>query len=138
MPLGYRGEGVTASKPMAAGATITKGDAVSFDADGYLVTAPANEKDPIGVAAETRTTGPGEHPQLGFILHGVAGVTASKAVKAGQAVKIGDVAGQVAPLADQPVDEGGAAAYTLHRSVKLGRALQDIAAGAEGDVFVTA
>lgn len=136
MPLGYRGEGITCSKPMAANATITKGDAVSFDADGWLVTAPAHEKDPIGIAAETRTTGPDEHPHLAVVLHGVAGVTAAKPIRAGQAVKVGEVPGQVAPLEDQPVDEGGAAAYTLHRNQKLGRALGDFAAGADGDIFV--
>lgn len=136
MPLGYRGEGITYSAPMAASTTITKGDVVAFDADARLVRAPANEKNPVGVAAETRTTGAGEKPHLAFVKHGVAGVKAATAVSAGDAVKVGGNAGEVAKLADQPVNEGGAGAFTIHRNEKLGVALEDIAAGAVGDVFV--
>jgi hypothetical protein len=138
MPLGYRGEGITYTAPMAAGATIAKGDVVAFDAAGFLAKAPANEKNPVGVAAEGRTTGPGEHPHLAFVLHGVAGVKANTAVAAGRAVKVGAAPGEIAQLPDQPVNEGGAANYTIYRNEKLGVALQDIAAGAEGDVFVGA
>lgn len=136
MPLGYRGEGVTYSAPMAAEASITKGDVVAYDADGWLARAPANEKDPVGVAAESRTSGPGEHPRVAYVLHGVAGVTASTAVRAGRAVRVGATPGQIEELPAQPVDEGGAAQFTLHPNEKVARALEDIAAGAVGDVFV--
>jgi predicted RecA/RadA family phage recombinase len=136
MPLGYRGEGITFSAPMAAESTIAKGDVVAFDAQAQLVRAPAHEKSPVGVAVEGRTTGPGQHPHLAFVKHGVAGVKAAAPVRAGEAVRVGANPGEVAPLPDQAVDEGGAAAYTLHRNEKLGVALADIAAGAEGDVFV--
>lgn len=136
MPKGFRGEGIHVSAPMAANTTITKGDVVAFNADGDLVKAPANEKNPIGVAAETRTSGAGEHPRLGYVKHGVAGVKATTAVKAGDAVKVSGVPGEVAKLDDQAVNEGGAAVYTVHRNEKLGRALEAIAAGAIGDIFV--
>lgn len=136
MPSGFRGEGITCSAPMAAGVTITKGDVVAFDANARLVKAPANEKNPVGVAAETRTSGAGENPRLAFVKHGVAGVKATTAVSAGDAVKAGGTAGEVAKLDDQAVNEGGAAVYTIYRNEKLGVALEDIAAGAVGDVFV--
>ncbi|MCA1844546.1 MAG: DUF2190 family protein [Actinobacteria bacterium] len=138
MPAGYRGEGITFSAPMAGGQSIAKGDVVAFDATGKLVRAPANEKNPIGVAAESRTAGAAENPRLSFVLHGIAGVVAAQAVKAGNAVKVGATPGQVAPLADQQVNEAGVAAYTIFRNEWLGRALEDIAAGATGDIFVGA
>ena len=138
MVLGFRGEGVTFSAPMAASATITKGDVVAFDANGKLVRAPANEKSPIGVAAETRTSGAGENPRVAFVKHGVAGVKATAAVKAGDALCVGANAGEVLKLTDQAVNEAGVAAYTIYRNQKLGIALQDIAAGADGDVYVGA
>lgn len=136
MARGFRGEGIHLSARMIANATITKGDVVAFDVDGWLVKAPANEKNPIGVAAETKTSAAGENPHLAYVKHGVAGVKATTAVSAGDAVKVSGTAGEVAKLDDQAVNEGGAAAYTIYRNEKLGRALQDIAAGAEGDVFV--
>lgn len=136
MPLGYRGEGITYSAPMAASHAIAKGDVVAFDAQGWLVKAPAGEKNPVGVAAEGRQSGPGEHPLVAYVLHGVAGVRASAAVRAGRAVKVGAVPGEVAPLDDQPVNEGGAAVFTLHRNEQLGTAQQDIAEGGIGDIFV--
>jgi hypothetical protein len=136
VPLGYRGEGVTYSAPMAAGASIAKGQAVAFDQDGFIAVAPAGHKGGAWIAAETKTTGPGEHPHIAFILHGIAGATASAAIRAGRAVRVGAEAGRIEELPEQAVDEGGAAQYTLHPNEKLGRALQDIAAGAVGDVFV--
>jgi hypothetical protein len=138
MPLGYRGEGVTFSATMCAGTTITKGDVVAFDPTGKLLKAPANEKNPAGVAAETRTSAPNETPRLAFVKHGVAGVRATSAVKAGEALKVGATAGEVVKLPDQAVNEAGVATYTLYRNERLGTALMDIAAGAEGDIFVGA
>ena len=138
MPLGYRGEGVLLSAPMAAATTIAKGDAVAFNAAAQLVRAPAGEKNPVGVAAESLTSEAGQHPLLAFVKHGVAGVRAAAAVRAGDAVHIGTTAGEVAPMPDQAVNEAGLASYTLHWNEKLGVALQDIAAGAVGDVFVGA
>ncbi|HEV8358939.1 MAG TPA: hypothetical protein VGR28_00645 [Candidatus Thermoplasmatota archaeon] len=134
--LGYRGEGITHSVPMAADHAIAKGDVVAFDADGWLVLAPAGEKNPVGIAAEGRTTGPGEHPHLGFVLHGIAGVRAETAVRAGRAVKVGESSGLVAELPEQKVDPS--TPFVLYPNEKVGIALQDIAAGAEGDVFVGA
>lgn len=138
MPLGYRGEGITFSAPMAAAHAIRKGDVVAFDAEGYLVQAPVGEKDPVGVAAEGRTSAAGEHPLVGFVLHGIAGVRAAASVRAGKAVRVGAAPGEVAELPEQAVNEGGAAVYSLYPNEKVGRALSDIAAGAEGDVFVGA
>lgn len=138
MPLGYRGEGITYSAPMAASTTIAKGDVVAFDADSFLVRAPADEKNPVGVAAEGRASGLGEHPPLAFVKHGVAGVKATAAVRAGRAVKVGAAPGEVVEFGDQPVNEGGTATFTVHPNEKLGVALEDIAAGAVGDIFVGA
>lgn len=136
MPPGYRGEGHTYSASMAASQAIAKGDVVAFDATGKLVKAPANEKNPVGVAAEGRTTGPGECPRLAFVRHGIAGVKATVPVRAGEAVKVGPASGEVAPLKDQPVNEGGAAACVIRQNEKLGQALEDIAAGQVGDIYV--
>lgn len=136
MPPGFRGEGIFHSAPMAESTTITKGDVVAFDANAQLVVAPADEKNPVGVAAETRTSGAGENPELAYVKHGIAQVKATGAVSAGDAVKVSATAGEVATLADQDVDEGGVATYTIGRNEKLGQALQDIAAGERGDVFV--
>lgn len=139
MPLGFRGEGVLYSATMAPGTTITKGDVVAFDATSRLVRAPANERNPVGVAMESRTTGANETAtRVAFMKHGVAGVKATTAVRAGDAVKVGGTPGEVVKLPDQPVNEAGSAVYVLGRNQKLGTALQDIAAGAEGDVFVGA
>ncbi len=136
MAAGYRGQGVFHSAPMAESTTIEKGDVVAFDADGKLVPAPADETDPIGVAAEGRTTEAGEDRDLAYVRHGIAQAKATSAVSAGDAVKVSGTAGRIATLADQDVDEGGTATYTIHRNQKLGRALEDIAAGELGDIFV--
>lgn len=136
MPEGFRGEGIFHSAPMAADTTINKGDVVAFDANGNLVVAPANELDPIGVATETRTSGTGENPDLAYVRHGIAQAKATSAVSAGDAVHVSGTAGEIETLADQAVDEGGTATYTIARNEKLGRALEDIAADAFGDIFV--
>lgn len=121
---------------MAESTTITKGDVVAFDANARLVVAPADEKDPIGVAAETRTSKAGENPELAYVKHGIANVKATTQVSAGDALKVSPTAGEVAKLDDQAVDEGGVAVYTIHRNEKLGQALEDIAAGERGEIFV--
>jgi predicted RecA/RadA family phage recombinase len=138
MVLGYRAEGITVSALMAPASAIAKGDVVAFNANGQLVKAPANEKNPIGVAVESCTSAAGETPRVSFLKHGVAGVKASAAIRAGEAVKVGATAGEVAKLPDQAVNEAGVASYAIYRNEKLGVALQDIAAGAEGDIFVGA
>lgn len=136
MAKGYRGEGKFHSAPMAADTTIDKGDVVAFNADAELVPAPADEKDPVGIAAEGRTSDTGETPELAYVRHGIAQAKATSAVSAGDAVKVSGTAGEIATLADQDVDEGGTATYTIHRNEKLGRALEDIAADSFGDIFV--
>lgn len=136
MPEGYRGEGIFHSAPMAADTTINKGDVVAFDASGNLVVAPANEKSPIGVSSETRTSGTGENPELAYVRHGIAQAKAVSAVSAGDAVRVSGTAGQLETMPKQAVDEGGTATYDIEPNEKLGRALEDIAADALGDIFV--
>lgn len=140
MTLGQRSsQAVVYSWEMAADDKVSKGDVVTLDSNDRVTTASTDEDEPVGVAAETIDTGTGENPQIGVVVHGIAGVTADAAVNAGEMVKVSqsDNAGQVEPLNAQSVDEGGTATYDIEPGTAVGMALEDLSAGGEGDILVT-
>lgn len=138
MASGYRGEGIFFSGTLADGQTVAKGDPAAFDADGNLVAASAGETDPVGVFAEDGdTSGTKSSEDIAVVVHGVVGVTANGAISAGDAVRVATADGsEVETLSSVTVDEGGTATHDLEPNVRLGQALEDIAADEVGDVFV--
>lgn len=106
-------------KTYTADAVITKGLPVYLSADGQ-VTCAAAAQNCIGVPVKTvEDTKP-----CPVLVKGRVKVTAGAAITRGQDVYGSDADGNVLPEADQAVDEGGAAKYTIYYSRKLGKALQ--------------
>jgi hypothetical protein len=111
-----------------ADGAVTKGLPVYLSADGKVKTAAAAQNC-IGVPLETIADG----KACPVLTRGRVKVTAGAGIARGQAVYGSDADGKVLPLADQAVDEGGAATYTVYYSRKLGKALQT--ADAEDDLI---
>lgn len=127
MTLGYRGEGIFYSKTAAE--DVTKGDVARLNSDDEAAQCGTTDDDPIGVFAEDADQG----DDVSIVVHGIAGVTAQEQITGGQAVQPSDTtAGQVDSLSDT-IDVSTGNVNHLQR---LGVALEDIAADAEGDVFV--
>jgi hypothetical protein len=104
----------------AAAAAITKGDPVYLSADG-VVTKAAAAKDCIGIATKSQSTVGGPVPVL---VRGRVKVTAGGAIAIGLAVYGADASSRILALADQAVNEGGSATYSIYYGRKLGIALQ--------------
>ncbi len=115
-------------KTFTADAAITKGKPVHLSADDQ-VTCAAAAQNCIGVplkdAADTEPAA--------ILVKGRVKVTAGGAITRGQAVYGSDADGKVLALADQAVNEGGAATYTVYYNRKLGYALET--ADAEDDLI---
>lgn len=128
MPEGYRGEGIFYSG--TAGEDVTKGSVARFNGDGDLVQATTTDTDCAGVFAEDADSG----EDVAIVVHGIAGVTAQEAISAGEAVRLSATNdGEVDSLPDpEDVSTG-----QIHHALRLGHALEDIAAAEVGDVFVT-
>ena len=110
-----------------AEAAITKGSPVYLSSDDKVSTSPGGD-DAIGVAAKTIAIG----EMCPVLKRGRVKVKANGAITRGKAV-CSAANGKVAPLVDQPVDEGGAATYTVFYNRKLGTALES--AIADGDLI---
>ncbi len=107
---------------------ITKGFPVYLSADGQ-VTCAVDAKNCIGVAVKSVA----DTEPCPVLRKGRVKVTAGGAITRGQAVYGSDADGKVLALADQAVDEGGAATYNVYYNRKLGYALQT--AVAEDDLI---
>ncbi len=111
-----------------ADAAITKGLPVYLSADEQ-VTCAAAAQNCIGVPVKTvEDTKP-----CPVLIRGRVKVTAGGAITRGQAVYGSDADGKILALADQAVDEGGAAKYSVYYNRKLGTALET--ADAEDDLI---
>jgi len=102
-----------------ADADITKGDPVYLSADDQ-VTPAASAQDCIGIATKTVS----DTEPCPVLIRGRVKVKAGGAIARGKAVYGGDASKRVLELADQAVDEGGVATYTIYYNRKLGTALE--------------
>jgi len=112
-----------------AGGTITKGRAVYISADGTVLMA-TSAQNCIGIALKAAVSG----DRVPILARGRVIVQVGGAIARGQMVYGGDSAGRVLALADQAVNEGGTATYTIYYSRALGRAEQATAGAGE---FIT-
>jgi hypothetical protein len=102
-----------------AEAAITKGDPVYLSADDKVSPA-ATAQDCIGVAVKDAALG----AMCSVLVKGRVKVKAGGAITRGKAVYGADVSKRILTLADQAVDEGGTATYTVYFNRKLGTALE--------------
>jgi len=115
-----------------AEAAITKGDPAYLSSD-MKVSPATSAQNCIGIALKTVSSG----EQCPVCMRGVVKVTAGGAISRGQAVYGADASKRVLALADQPVNEGGTATYTIYYSRLLGFALQAFSvAGDTGLILV--
>lgn len=101
-----------------AAAAIVKGDPVYLSADNKVSPA-ASAQDCIGVAVKSAATG----EPCPVLIRGRVKVKAGGAITRGKAVYGADSSRRVLQLADQAVNEGGSASYTIYYNRKLGTAL---------------
>jgi len=102
-----------------AAASVTKGDPVYLSADNKVSPAAAAQ-DCIGVAVKSAASG----EQCPVLIQGRVKVKAGGAITRGKAVYGADASKRVLQLADQAVNEGGTASYTIYYNRKLGTALE--------------
>jgi hypothetical protein len=110
-----------------AEAAITKGSPVYLSSDDKVSASPGGDG-AIGVAVKTVALG----EMCPVLKKGRVKVVANGAIARGYAVCSAG-GNKVTQLVDQPVNEGGAATYTIFYNRKLGTALQ--AAVADGDLI---
>jgi hypothetical protein len=110
-----------------AEAAITKGSPVYLSSDDKVSESPGGD-DAIGVAVKNVALG----EPCPVLKRGRIKVTANGAITRGKAV-CSAADKKVTQLVDQPVNEGGAATFTIFYNRKLGTALQ--AALADGDLI---
>ncbi|MCW4002440.1 MAG: DUF2190 family protein [Candidatus Bathyarchaeota archaeon] len=109
---------------------ITKGSPVYLSADDKVSPSPGGD-DAIGIATKTVLA----TEMCPVLRKGKVKVVANGAIARGKAV-CSAAGGKVSQLVDQPVDEGGAATYTIFYNRKLGTALES--AVNDGDlIFIT-
>jgi hypothetical protein len=111
-------------------AAVTKGDPVYLSADDKVSPAAAAQ-DCIGVAVKTVALG----AQCPVLTSGRVKVKAGAAIALGKAVYGADSSKRVLVLADQAVNEGGSASYTIYYNRKLGTALE-AASAADDLIFI--
>lgn len=113
-----------------AAAAVTKGDPVYLSADDKVSPAAAAQ-DCIGVAVKTVALG----AQCPVLTSGRVKVKAGAAIALGKAVYGADSSKRVLVLADQAVNEGGSANYTIYYNRKLGTAVEAVSA-ADDLIFI--
>jgi len=106
-----------------AAAAVTKGDPVYLSADDKVSPATAAQ-DCIGIAV--KNAAPTERCPV--LTSGRVKVKAGGAITRGKAVYGADSSKRVMQLADQAVNEGGSASYTVYYNRNLGTALETTAA----------
>ena len=125
------GEAVGLAPPVIltckSGGAITKGDFVKLsDATDFTVVAAGANADVLGVAMKAASAS-GEY--IPVCIFGVVKMEAGGTVTAGNAVA-SNAEGLPVDVADQAVDEGGTAKYTIYYNHVAGIALQS---GSDGD-----
>ena len=113
-----------------AGAAITKGEPVYLSADD-TVSPAATAQECIGVATKTVASG----DLCPVLVSGRVKVKTGAAVGRGKAVYGADAGSRVLELADQAVNEGGTATYTVYYNRKLGTA-HESATAADDLIFI--
>jgi len=108
------------------GQSISKGDAVYLSADGKISRA-TSAQNCIGIATKAGSAG----QMCPVIVRGRVKVAAGGAIGRGQAVYGGDASARVLALADQAVNEGGTATYTIYYSRQFAFAEQAATAAAD-------
>src|SRR3972149_31945 len=98
---------------------ITKGDPVYLSADDKVSPA-ADAQDCMGIAVKDAVLG----ALCSVLTKGRVKVKAGAAITRGKAVYGADASKRILALADQAVNEGGAATYTVYYNRKLGTALE--------------
>ena len=98
---------------------VTKGDPVYLSADDKVSPAAAAQ-DCIGIAVKDAALG----AMCSVLTKGRVKVKAGGAITRGKAVYGADASKRILVLADQAVDEGGTATYTIYLNRKLGTALE--------------
>lgn len=107
---------------------VSKGQTVYLSSDGKISPA-TSAQDCIGIAIKDGAAG----ETVGVVTRGRVKVETGGAIARGQAVYGGDASARVLALADQAVDEGGAATYTIYYSRAFAYAEQ--AATGAGDLI---
>lgn len=110
-----------------AAAEVTKGAPVYLSADDQVSPSPGGD-DAIGIATQSVALG----AMCPVLTSGKVKVVANGAITRGKAVCSAADA-KVTQFVDQPVNEGGAATYTIYYNRKLGTALES--ATADGDLI---
>lgn len=106
-----------------AAAAVAKGDPVYLSAD-HKVSSAVAAQECMGVAVRSAALG----EQCPVLVRGRVKVKAGGAITRGKAVYGADASKRVLQLADQAINEGGSAAYTVFYNRKLGTALETTAA----------
>ena len=123
MAIGETDDAEASVESFEAEAAVTKGDPVYLSSDDKVSPAAAAQ-DCIGIALADAAVG----AQCSVLTEGRVKVKAGGAITRGKAVFGADASKRVVALADQAVDEGGSATYTVYYNRKLGTALQATAA----------
>ena len=105
-------------------AAITKGDPVYLSADDKVSPA-ASAQECIGIAVNSQAT---VGSKVAVLTRGRVKVKAGAAITRGKAVYGADSSKRVLMQADQLVNEGGSANYTIYFNRKLGTALESASA----------
>jgi len=113
-----------------AGAAVTKGDPVYLSADD-TVSPATSAQDCTGVAVKSVASG----DPCPVLVRGRVKVKVGGAIPRGKAVYGADSNKRMLQLADQAVNEGGTATYTIYYNRKLGTALQS-ASAADDLIFI--
>lgn len=106
-----------------AAVDVAKGDPVYLSADDKVSPA-TSAQDCIGVAVKSVSAG----EPCPVLVRGRVKVRVGGVVTRGKAVYGADSSKRVLQLADQPVNEGGTATYTIYYARKLGIALESASA----------
>lgn len=118
MAIGETDDPTAVIESFEASAAIAKGDPVYLSADNKVSPA-TSAQDCIGVAVKSAAAG----EPCPVLVRGRVKVKAGGAITRGKAVYGADSSRRVLQLADQAVNEGGSASYTIYYNRKLGTAL---------------
>ena len=119
MAIGETDDPNAVTESYEAEAAVTKGDPVYLSADDKVSPA-ATAQECIGIAVKDAALG----AMCSVLTKGRVKVKAGGAITRGKAVYGADASKRILALADQAVDEGGTATYTIYLNRKLGTALE--------------
>jgi len=130
MSIGETDDSNAAIETFEAAAAITKGDPVYLSADDKVSPA-TSAQDCIGIAVKSVASG----DPCPVLVRGRVKVKAGGSITRGKAVYGADSNRRILQLADQAVNEGGTASYTIYYNRKLGTALES-ASAADDLIFI--